>query len=150
MKPEIINVEPAISLFRLQAAERELGLAFPEVYRSFLLHHNGGQPEPNTFRFNDGKSLEVVGWFFSIDDQEDSLVNLVKIYRPYLHKDLLPIASDPFGNLICVAVSGKHEGQIFFWLHESEHAPETPIPHTDCRFVAASFDAFMNTFEEYK
>jgi len=38
----------------------------------------------------------------------------------------------------------------FFWLRESEHAPATPIPHADCHFVAASFDAFMNAFEEYK
>ncbi len=150
MKPKIINAESAISLHQLQAAEKELGLAFPEAYRTFLLQHNGGQPEPNTFRFDDGKSLEVVGCFFSIDEQEDSLANLAKTYRPYLHSDLLPIATDPFGNLICVATKGAHRGQVFFWLHEGDSLSETPIPRADCRLVATSFDAFMNAFEPYK
>jgi hypothetical protein len=32
---------------------------------------------------------------------------------------------DPFGNAICIGVSGKHRGKVFFWDHECEPDPES-------------------------
>jgi hypothetical protein len=147
MKPEISNIEPAVSAAQLDAVQEELGVTFPEPYRAFLLAHNGGQPVPNTFRADGGgASLEVVGWFFAVHGREDGLASLARTYRPHLHGDLLPIASDPFGNLICLGVKGSNEGRVYFWLHESGEAPGAPIPNADCRLVAATFDQFLSSF----
>lgn len=148
MKPKIISIETAISPAQLEAAEKELGVFLPEPYRDFLLEYNGGQPVPSTFRLADGKSLEVIGWFFSIQNKDDGLVNLAKTYQAYLHGDLLPIAADPFGNLICLGVKGRYIGQIYFWLHERELPSNTPLPNAECHLVASSFDEFMGRFVE--
>lgn len=148
MKPRINTLEPPVSSAQLDAIEKELGIFLPESYRSFLLAHNGGQPVPNTFQFVDGKTIEVIGWFFSIQNEDDGLVSIAKAYQNYLHRELLPIAADPFGNLICIGVKGSHAGQIYFWLHESELPRNTPLPNAECRLVAPSFDEFISGFVE--
>ncbi|TQV72571.1 SMI1/KNR4 family protein [Exilibacterium tricleocarpae] len=146
MIPIINSTAAPVSPAQLRQAEKELGLLLPQPYRDFLLKHNGGEPVPNTFRFADGKTREVLNWFFSIEDKEDSLVDLAKAYRGCLHSDLLPIAADPFGNLVAIGVKGTCLGQIYFWLHETELPADTPLPNRDCLLVASSFNVFINGF----
>lgn len=146
MRPHIHSTEPALGANQLNDVESRLGLKLPPSYRAFLLRHNGGQPTPDKFVPEDHASPEVLAWFMAVNDRDDGLVALARSYRPHLHRDLLPIASDPFGNLICLGVQGDHTGQVFFWLHEGGLPPQTPLPNEDCRCVAASFNAFMASF----
>ncbi|WP_081743142.1 SMI1/KNR4 family protein [Acetivibrio clariflavus] len=45
-------------------------------------------------------------------------------YRVFFHsllpKDVIPIARDPFGNLICISVSEDSYGKVLFWDHEKD------------------------------
>jgi cell wall assembly regulator SMI1 len=147
MTPQIRDIEPPVSAAQLKAAEHALGVRLPAAYRAFLLQHNGGQPVPDRFRLADGSGPESVAWFLAVHEREDGLVSLAATYRPYLHADLLPIASDPFGNLVCIGTQGGNEGKVYFWLHESEPPPGEALPHAGCKLVAASFAAFLNAFE---
>jgi hypothetical protein len=41
-------------------------------------------------------------------------------YDGRIPDDLLWIMRDPFGNVICLGVSGESRGKVYFWDHESE------------------------------
>ena len=114
------NHEPVLTDERLRSAERKLGLDFPESYRRFLLAHNGGRPEPETFSLPDG-STDLVDWFLGIHNgEEDNLLRYADAYKGRVPDDLLPIAHDPGGNLICLGIAPPRFGQIFFWDHNWE------------------------------
>src|SRR5260370_1154023 len=45
-------------------------------------------------------------------------------YELRIPKDLIWIGEDPFGNAMCLGISGAHRGKVFFWDHENEADPE--------------------------
>jgi hypothetical protein len=131
--------------------ERVLDIRLPSDYRSFLLRHNGGRPEPSSFfaylgPYGDSRSHECVNRFLALYDGEYSnLKKYIKSYKDRIPVDFLPIARDPFGNLICLAVAGPDYGKVFFWDHELE-ADEGETPdYRNISFVANSFDEFLNS-----
>src|SRR5689334_14549485 len=129
---------------RLRAFERRIGVRLPDEYRTFLIAHNGGRPEPchvclpgsaepfdcmhHTFGLHDGPS------YFSLEHKQ-------KIYSGRIPSTVLAFADDPGGNLFCIGIGGGHLGKVYFWDHESEGLG-TPTEETLC-FVARSFGAFL-------
>jgi hypothetical protein len=146
MKPTIKNSGEPISPGELDDTEVLLGKKLPEEYRRFLLSHNGGQPVPATFRVSDGNETEAVGWLFALQVNEEGLVSIAQTYADYLPDDLLPVASDPFGNMICLAVSGSNLGRVYFWDHEGEAERSKSIEESRCRLVSKSFKEFLSSF----
>lgn len=74
----------------------------------------------------------------------------MKIYEGRLPEDLLPIANDEGGNLICIGLEGERLDQIFFWDHEEEADPrqgQVPSYNNIC-FVADWFWEFFNSLHE--
>jgi hypothetical protein len=135
----------------LAQAERRMRCAIPPAFRSFLLAHNGGRPIPGVFAIHGVGSGEVVDEsrvrsFFGIhiEHHYNSLEDVVEIYRGRLPSNIIPIADDPFGNVIGLAIDGEQEGAVYFWDHELEVEPgETPHPNS-LLFVAPSFEEFLN------
>jgi cell wall assembly regulator SMI1 len=130
---------------RLQKVEEDLGAALPEDYRAFLREHNGGSPDPGGFVFADAKGPytdSVVAWFFGIHDEEfNNLEEFRADYRGRLLDDFVPIALDPFGNLICLGVRGEARGKVYFWDHEEETDPPS---FANMNRVANSFSEFVS------
>lgn len=62
-------------------------------------------------------------------------------------KQLLPIACDPFGNDICLAISGRRRGKVYFWDHELELGVPSWF---NVFFVAKSFDNFIDILRPYE
>jgi hypothetical protein len=56
-------------------------------------------------------------------------------------RELLPIAGDGSGNIICLSRAGVNEGTLYYWDHDAEHSPPT---YDNVYFIAESFDAFLN------
>jgi hypothetical protein len=54
---------------------------------------------------------------------------------------------DPFGNAICLGVSGKHRGKVYFWDHEHEPDEEDWDGRVETagnvKLLAASFTDFV-------
>lgn len=131
----------------IATAEAELGLSLPEQYKRFLLNYNGGYPEPDAFPIqnNPSDTHGLVHYFLCI--KKDDIYNLmtyVTRFRGRVPGELLPIAVDPGGNLICLSVVGANRGQVYFWEHEEE-APEGELPgYGNVYLVADSFDQFFN------
>lgn len=64
------------------------------------------------------------------------------------HKDrvpagFLPIARDPGGNLICLALEGENANKVFFWDHENEYEEGEEVGYKNTNLIASSFEEFL-------
>lgn len=62
-----------------------------------------------------------------------------------LPPDTMPIARDPFGNLVLLGLHGKCCGNVYFWDHERE--PDGQPDRSNVELVADSFDRFLRGLE---
>ncbi|MBN2572387.1 MAG: SMI1/KNR4 family protein [Ignavibacteriales bacterium] len=142
-----MNIKDAhdfLDIKELEAFEKRINIQLPSEYREFILKHNGGKPVSNSFNFIDfdGKeSNSLVHYFFSIHN-EKSFDNLELTYEYYINEDripsyMLPIASDPFGNYICISTKEENYGKIYFCDHEMD-------TNDNLCFISNSFNEFLN------
>lgn len=135
----------AVELF-----ERILERRFPKDYREFLLKYNGGRPIPNCFTFKDGNENSLVHFFKKINSQHthDDLLTNIRVHKHRIPPDYISIASDPFGNEICIAISGQNYGKIFFWDHELEAGDDISPTMDNMSLIAATFTSFLESLYE--
>jgi hypothetical protein len=158
-----------VSASEVEAVGDTLGARLPRDYKHFLLRHNGGRPEP-AYIVN-----AVLSMFYSIDAKEktDDLLANVRRMRRYLPDGVIPIASDTFGNEICLAIKGKSRGKVYFWDHEGApervdirakypmihfkppDSPQAPIKddwpgYPDLGLIADSFAEFLDSFHDFE
>jgi hypothetical protein len=129
--------------------ERLVGSKLPEDYRSFLLSHNGGRPKPEAFSFptkHGARDNSVVEYFFGLHlGRIGSLEKKRAMYKDRIPEGFIPIAIDPFGNLILMGTRDENHGNIFFWDHEME----SDLPSLkNVSFVTDSFADFISRLEE--
>jgi hypothetical protein len=133
---------------RLAAFERVLGAALPEEYRTFLLRHNGGLPERETFDVpgEDGGERPF-HCFFALHDGpwEDStpegsagfpLQAALADFRAEVGRtDALPVGKDWGGSYVCVGLSGEQRGWVLY--HDHETGQMVPLAPNLSAFLAA-------------
>jgi cell wall assembly regulator SMI1 len=148
--------EPA-GLKAIVDLEQELGVTLPDDYRNFLMQHNGGYPEPDGFRyysrypgnyFGDSVNVEraMVDRFLALYDGEyNNLQNYREMYQGRVPSEMLPIANDPGGNLICLAIRGNNLGKVLYWKHEEEADEGEVANYSNIYFVADSFVQFVDS-----
>lgn len=135
---------------RLQSFEASLKGSLPDDYREYLMANNGGEPVPGSFRFNHNAS-EVHGQFYGLHDgpAEYRLDSVLNVARGRIPSHLLPIAGDPFGNEVCIAIKGKVFGKVFFWDHELAGARALFEVRRATSEIASSFSDFLAGLFEY-
>ncbi|MCZ7646129.1 MAG: ankyrin repeat domain-containing protein [Planctomycetota bacterium] len=154
MKPKITKSGKPIDEHELVAFEKRLGVELPQGYRKFLLKHNGGCPKPSKFDYLDHgkKRASDVKCFIPLVGGEYNLAYYLDWRAGRLPEDYLPIGEDYFGNLVCLGLSGKERGKLYFWDHDQEEDPDDggdpsanlfPIPARD-------FDEFVGSLQEFK
>lgn len=131
----------------IKGLENKFRFQFPNEYREHLLKYNGGYPDKSYFKgscvdyfleFEKESSLDFYYVFRVFKDKED----------PRMPRNIIPIASDPFGNFICISVEGEDLGFIYFWRHEEE-VEDGEIPdYRNMSLKAKSFNEFMNNLRE--
>ena len=134
----------------LKVLEKYWGFGLPKDYRNFLLKHNGGEPSPSYFNFkydeNDGSDVR---FFLGIyPDEDNDLLNHLKIYESRISKKMFPIAYDSCGNLICISVKGDDRGKIYFWDHEIAAVDKKEPNYKNLTLIADSFNEFTNSLRE--
>jgi hypothetical protein len=148
MEPEMLDTERPISSVDLDGLQRRLGVQLPDDYRAWLLRYNGGRPWPGAFHYKHEKgdyTGSQVAWFLAVYDGEAE--NFEMDYRFWklttrrVIGDLVPIAGDPFGNLICLSFGGPDAGKVYFWEMERETDPPS---YANCHLVADSFPEFID------
>lgn len=148
---------PAVSRQVIGAVSADLGLPFPPIYVEFLLAHNGGMVQPlrslpRRFPIQGCKrdTHGLVHVFFNVGTGD--VVDLAKEYETFRDRmppGLLPIASDPGGNLICVACTGERGGQVFYWEQEFEANEDEgeKVGWDNVYFIAESLEEFFRRLE---
>ena len=147
MKPIIQESYPALRPEQLDEVERGLEVVFPEEYRAFLAEHNGGHPQPEAFRMPSG-DVEMVDRFLGIRPGEhNDLTRYVGVYQARVPRELVPVAHDSFGNLICIGVRGAYTGKVFFWDHDREVEEGEEPDYENVALIAGDFEEFLEMFE---
>jgi hypothetical protein len=151
---EITDSERNLSIDEIRRVEAKLDIKLPIQYISFLLSHNGGRPANPKFKFrlpSGGLGESVVNWFLSIYDGEysnfETFFSMYKEDANRLPVELVPIASDPFGNLVCIGIAGEKEGVVYFWDHENEYDIGQKPGYRNVHFIANTFPEFLNGLE---
>lgn len=142
-----------VSEDQITEIERKLGISFPIQYRQFLVKSNGGEPSPNCFPIAEvlaKGNAALLAFFFGIDMWPGSgydIVTNINTFRKRIPRELIAIASDVGGNLICIAVTGENVGKIYFWEHEFERWFGLKPSYRNVAFVANSFDEFIEMLD---
>jgi hypothetical protein len=150
------RVEKSTTLEQMAAVEKIVGLKFPEEYINHLMKFNGGRCKPNVFHFNErGKpESDVVEWFLAVYDGESynlmKKIEWFKVEEKRIPSYMIPIANDPFGNLICLSCGEQDYGYIYFWDHELESGE---IDLDDSKFenlsyISDSLGSFLNSLTD--
>jgi hypothetical protein len=81
------------------------------------------------------------------EEYNDLLIH-AKVFDNGVPPELLPVGRDPFGNLICLAVSGLNRGKVYWWFHEEEADEGEPPTYDNVYFVANSFSDLLDNLTE--
>ena len=137
----------SLKLSDIKQFETKLGIVLPSEYRDFLLKFNGGSPSPRNFDLPNEKA-NPLHLFYGIGTsvKSDDLTEAIKIFKGRIKNSLIPIASDPFGNQICLGVKGRQKGKVYFWDHESEGLL---FKIRSLTLIADSFEKFIDGIYEY-
>lgn len=151
MKAQIRRSRVQLTERDIARVEMRLGISLPLQYREFLRSHNGGRPKPDAFPIADNASDDhgLVDYFLCIkDDDVYNLADWVTDFQNRVPPDLLPIAVDPGGNLICLAIAGQNTGKVYFWDHENEVTEGETPRYDNVYFVTNSFKDFVDSLAE--
>lgn len=136
-------VENGADPTEIERLEERVG-KLPPDFREFLLRINGGRPDPAGFSFQAGPRADEsdVDWFFALGQGSPyEILHSLEVYRDRIPMGLLPIASDPGGNLLLLSLRRDDFGSVFFWDHEEESPPNPTM--SNAYLVASSFSAFI-------
>lgn len=129
----------------LLSLEERLQTRLPNDYRSFLLHYNGGIPDPGDFLIADGLGYSTVSQLFGLSAELDTGNILWYLHVPEdtFPPDLLRIGISPGGQYICISLADINRDKIFFWdyemgLHSSTTGYSNPF------LLANSFSEFLS------
>ncbi len=153
MTASIHGSQAPLSEQELAAAERQLGVRFPEDYRSFMLCHNGGRPKPDSFAiaWAEGQAAgedwktSCFGWFYFLWERDVANLlesNLVS-FRGRLPPDTIAIGHDAGGNQILLALAGPYQGKVLFWCRDYEDQEAKAPGYDNVGVIADSFDDFL-------
>ena len=137
----------------LEQLERQLNFRFPSDYKDFLSFYGLSSFEEYVyFPFEENYPKDDVGLlnvFFGVNSND--VYDIIKNYDNYQRRislDLLPIANDPGGNIICISVK-NNIGAVYYWDHEDEIVVEKgeEIDNSNLYLIANSFDEFIKSLE---
>jgi len=127
----------------IELLEQRIKRQLPDDYRQFLVSENGGRPAPTAFEGPEGDG-SVIHFFFTLDASSPyyRMHNELDMLHDRIPSDLLPIASDDFGNIILLDLGAKSVGAIYFWDHENENMDGDPW-WDNISYIAPSFSTFV-------
>ena len=149
-----INQSKPINDSIISEFERIFHIQLPQDYKEFILKNNGGRPEDDWgFDFAEvggtASTSSVICDFLAINsDSGKTFDDLGKTYRMLVEEKqipprLLPFASDPGGNYICISVvAGEDYSKVYFCNHEWED------PKTGFMILSPIADSFTEFIEK--
>jgi len=135
--------------------ERELGFSLPEDLVKFFIDHNGGIPQPDRVRLQNGKSFEVTNFLTISQDPlaefrsrdphvySSGLISFIKIEygNKYDEIEYVPIGHTLIGDMLYYSLAEEDFGNIVVRGFD-EHEPHEPYK----AFIMESLDKLLNSF----
>ncbi|MCU0540569.1 MAG: SMI1/KNR4 family protein [Oscillatoriaceae cyanobacterium Prado104] len=155
MQLQIHESYSPISVAQIREIERRLGMQLPQCYIDFLLNYNVGFPEKSGFLYCSEKAnqLGAVNRFLGIHNGKYNNLNdylmLYKEREKRIPSNLIPIATDPGGNLICLSIDGNDLGNVYFWDHDLEAEDESEVNYSNVYFIANSLEEFLHNLRNF-
>jgi hypothetical protein len=149
----ISAIERPTNISQIKKFEILINAQLPRCYIDFLLKYNGGRPICDTYdlieHIDKDYFTEGISWFYALYDGYDCNIKTeYGMFKDRIPSDLIPIASAPCGNQICLCVKGVNYGKVYFWDHENE-APEGEEPwYENVYLIANSFKEFIDKLYE--
>ncbi|WP_046226783.1 SMI1/KNR4 family protein [Paenibacillus dauci] len=113
-----------ITIDDIRKFEAKYFLKLPEQYVDFLLKHNGGYPEKSIFKISNEEGESVVNKFYGVGNMKGNLGKVFEVLDGELPTGFISIANDPGGNEICIGISERYFGEVYFWIHDIESEEE--------------------------
>jgi hypothetical protein len=149
------NPHGATSREEIAQFEARCNVSFPTEYKEFLLKSNGGTPTLNEFAIPGFHGQEsALNYFYGVHDGP-KLTRLdwaCEVHKDRIPPDLFSIATDAFGNEVCLGWKGKRRGKVYFWDHEDE-LDENGRGRTDYAnvyLVANSLGEFLDNLKKFE
>jgi hypothetical protein len=142
----VAHSRESLSEDALLGLEALLGETLPASYRNFLLEHNGGHPELDLFQLKDvswDDYVQVDTFLCVKKDDPYNLVAWIGLYGDRIPTELIPIATDPGGNLLCLSIMGTDKGKVYLWDHENEGIEGGGPWRKNLHLVTDSFQEFI-------
>ncbi|MDZ4405879.1 SMI1/KNR4 family protein [Prosthecobacter sp.] len=114
---------PALNAKELKLLEDELGCAFPDSYKKFMLHVNGGCPDHEVFD-NPPEPSFVIQRLFPLGGEKPFELRNMNIHGTDLPKGLLDIGRSLCGDALALCVSGENYGKLYWQDHELAESPD--------------------------
>ena len=148
----LINNAEKLSQEDIEEFENEVGINFPEDYKSFMLESNGGTPKENWLydffdEVTEAENTSVIRKFFSLfKDESAKFGNIRKIYNimtgeETIPADMLPIADDSGGNVIAISLNKADFGYVYFINHEYDDLDTGYLVKSK---ISESFSGFLD------
>ncbi|HEX2254347.1 MAG TPA: SMI1/KNR4 family protein [Thermoanaerobaculia bacterium] len=133
----------------LARVEEVLEVRLPAAYREFLARGNGGRPRAEHYVDGTTGALGRVAAFLPLaPGAPDSVFEALERHGERLPPGTLPIARDPAGNLLLLAVGEPWSGEVLLWnaADEPEEDAEGNVTWTNVHAVAADFAELLRRF----
>lgn len=154
-----VDKPPIVTEDMIREFEIVINHQLPEDYRHFLVKYGFGGGRRAYFSMGDNSRTKVeVFYGLGLDDSYDlRRVRRIFLNRPdtvgparLLPESILAIASSP-GAQICLVLSGKNRGRVFWW--PSEGFADDPDynaddPEANMTHLAPDFDTFINSLRQ--
>ncbi len=139
---------------QIAALEKSLGHVLPDVYKRFLLTHNGGICNKRLFAIDALAQEGTLAYFSGLkDDYSEAqletrdlrwlFVEFELFDEPYLsrlHPDLFPIGMDKTNNVICISIS---DGRIHLWQQRWDFGSDEQSITTNTYLISNSLAEFL-------
>ena len=154
--PTFSDTKSSATPEELDSLEKYAEVVFPNEYRNHLLKDNGGQCTPSVFHFSENGKVtsSCIDRFLPTHKETwGSLKDYIETYKideKRLPNNLIPVAFDPGGNLICLSCFGSDAGSVYFWDHENEvdYSETDDSDTTNLYLIANSFSVFLASLTE--
>jgi SMI1-KNR4 cell-wall len=151
MNIKILDCANNMSQNEILELETKIRVPLPGTYKDFLMQYNGGKPEPNEFIYveNSHEKYAILQRFLGISERSYSnlygYIETFKEHEERIPSNLIPIAHDPGGNLICISVMGEDIGKVYFWERDGEADIDggEVADYSNVYWIADSFTDFI-------
>jgi len=121
-------VKPLSNTNAIEDFEKENNITIPQDLKQCVKYNNGGRPSLNVFDTNKSRG-RVFKTLLSFNKTDvENVFSLFSIIHSK-HKEIIPFASDPSGNYLCIKGT-----KIVLFLHENEMLED----------IADSFSEFLS------